>query len=568
MNNFDSLCMGCFEELTDGAVCSKCGFDNDTVNDSAFLPLRFVLNNRYVVGKVLKYIPDGVCYLGYDTELKSVVVVKEFLPKDIANRLEGNTDVHIREKNKKYFDEIKESFLELWRTLAKLRSYNSIVTVYDIFEQNNTAYSVSEYLESVPLREFLLKTPLGYLEWEKARYMFMPVLTSLEGLHANGIVHGAICPDNLVLCRDGKVRITDYMIKEVISKPTELEFVQNDGYTAIEQFENSYKIGAWTDIYAFTACIYRALVGNNPPDSQSRVVNDKLMIPNKLAEQIPVYVIKAMGNGLQIYPESRYQNASELREQLNASPSVKAAGYVAPPKPEPEKEQESPIVKEEPKVNREPKKDNKNSKNKAVIIILVVLIIAAVGAGAYFYISKNTDWLGKKEETTANVEVAQYEVPDFSSAGYTQSDVENNGVWNSQFTISFVTDYSSDYEQGVVFKQDVSAGTSVDKGTKITLTVSKGAHTEQLPDVGGMSTTDATKTLEKLGFKVSTVSVYNDGSHAKDSVKSNYGMSPAAGTDYEVGKEVIIQVWGEVETTTAPTTTTTPSSSDNLEGTD
>ncbi len=140
MNNFDSLCMGCFEELTDGAVCSKCGFDNDTVNDSAFLPLRFVLNNRYVVGKVLKYIPDGVCYLGYDTELKSVVVVKEFLPKDIANRLEGNTDVHIREKNKKYFDEIKESFLELWRTLAKLRSYNSIVTVYDIFEQNNTAY--------------------------------------------------------------------------------------------------------------------------------------------------------------------------------------------------------------------------------------------------------------------------------------------------------------------------------------------------------------------------------------------------------------------------------------------
>lgn len=67
---------------------------------------------------------------------------------------------------------------------------------------------------------------------------------------------------------------------------SELEFNVNEGYTAIEQYDNNHKMCPATDIYAFSACIFRALVGQNPPSAKSREANDKLMIPNTIAEKI------------------------------------------------------------------------------------------------------------------------------------------------------------------------------------------------------------------------------------------------------------------------------------------
>lgn len=154
--------------------------------------------------------------------------------------------------------------------------------------------------------------------------MFMPVLTTLEKLHENGIIHGCINPDNLVLCKDGKVRLAGFCISECNTAGSELEFNENEGYTALEQYNNNHKICPATDIYAFSACIYRALVGTNPPSALSRETNDKLMIPNVIAEKIPAYVIKALGAGLQIYPERRIQSVYDYRELLNAAPSVVA----------------------------------------------------------------------------------------------------------------------------------------------------------------------------------------------------------------------------------------------------
>lgn len=115
-----------------------------------------------------------------------------------------------------------------------------------------------------------------------------------------------------------------FCISECNTAGSELEFNENEGYTALEQYNNNHKICPATDIYAFSACIYRALVGTNPPSALSRETNDKLMIPNVIAEKIPAYVIKALGAGLQIYPERRIQSVYDYRELLNAAPSVVA----------------------------------------------------------------------------------------------------------------------------------------------------------------------------------------------------------------------------------------------------
>lgn len=247
------------------------------------------------------------------------------MPKGIATRLEGNVEVHVREKFKSSYDKLKESFIKLWTTISELKSLSAVIPTYDVFELNETAYAVSEYIETITLREFLLRNPDGNILWDQARIMFMPVLTTLEALHANGIIHGGICPDNLVLCRDGKVRLNGFCISEANTMSSELEFNVNEGYTAIEQYDNNHKMCPATDIYAFSACIFRALVGQNPPSAKSREANDKLMIPNTIAEKIPTYVIRALGGGLQIYPEKRTQDIETFREQLNASPTVQAA---------------------------------------------------------------------------------------------------------------------------------------------------------------------------------------------------------------------------------------------------
>lgn len=553
MKNTDNLCMNCFNELTSGSVCEECGYDNDSTVDIIYLQPRTILGDKYVIGKLVAHESDAAVYMGYDTRLGEVVTIREFLPKGIAVRLEGNLDVHIRERYRSSFDRLKNSFVNLWSTIIKIKNLSAVIPAYDVFEMNSTAYAVSEHMESISLREFLLRNPEGNIDWDRARIMFMPVLTTLEALHSNGIIHGGICPDNLLLCRDGKVRLKGFCISEANTISSELDFNVNDGYTALEQYDNNHKMCPATDIYAFSACIFRALVGQNPPDAKSREANDKLMIPNTIAEKIPTYVIKALGGGLQIYPEKRTADINTFREQLNAAPAVVAASASSAKEIKNEAAVTDPVEEEEhyrgyPGYDD---KENKGKKNKIIIAVLVVLIAAACAVGAY--IAKNGSF-GPQDDTTASVAAATYTVPDFTSVGYTQSDIENIGAWNKQFNLTFDSQYSVDVDEGIVFKQSIDPGETVDEGTTIVLTVSKGVQTEEVPNVGGLTLEEATEKLKEKGFEVSTVEVYNDGTHAENTVKSTYGMAPKEGTVCAVGEEIILQVYGKAVTTTQPST--------------
>ena len=534
MRDIDNLCINCFKELTEGAVCAECGYDNEVANDNMYLIQRTVLQDRYIVGAVISHDSDAVTYAAYDTQLDKKITLREFFPKGMANRLEGSRDIHIRQKFIGVCAEYKRSFYKLWTTMQRLHSLSAVVPAYDVFEENETVYAVIEHFECIPLREYLLRSENSNIPWDNARLMFMPVLTTLEALHNNGIIHASISPDNLVLCRDGKVRLSPFSIQEAGDITSPLEFVGQDGYAALEQYQNNHRLGPATDIYSFSACIYRALVGTNPPSAQARETNDKLMIPNSIAETIPMHVIKAIGAGMQIYPEKRIKTIAEFRERIDASPSVKAQAAAA--------------ATDYTKYQQYEEKQNK--KSRIAIIILVILIIIA--AGAAVYVVEFTDLVKQPATTTVTEATKTYEVPNFSNNGYMKADIESNGAWNEQFTIKFVYDYSTDVEEGIVFKQSIAAGETVDAGSEIVLTVSKGIQTVVVPALGGKTLEEATKELEALGLKVSTVEVYNDGGHTPNTVKATYGSAPAEGETVAVGEEVILQIYGEVETTTQP----------------
>ena len=549
--NFDNLCMNCFEKLTQGSVCANCAFDNDSVSDMLFLPRKTLLAGRYLVGNFLSQESDAVTYIGLDTETNTVVTIREFMPAGIANRLEGNLNAHVREKYKKTFDGCKKSFIKLWSTLKGMNSLSAVIPVLDVFEENETAYAISERMITVSLRDFLIRNSDNIIPWDKARLMFMPVLTTLEKLHENGIIHGCINPDNLVLCKDGKVRLAGFCISECNTAGSELEFNENEGYTALEQYNNNHKICPATDIYAFSACIYRALVGTNPPSALSRETNDKLMIPNVIAEKIPAYVIKALGAGLQIYPERRIQSVYDYRELLNAAPSVvaKAAEIQST-------EQRGTASAEERRENHAAKSEKPQKKSNKGKLIAIILAVVAVLAAA-IYVFGFSGLINGKETTAPQTTAAPVTVPDFSTQGYTESDIKNGAAWNQQFKITFNYEYNADYEAGTVYAQSVKAGETVPQGSAIVLTVSKGTEMATVPDVGTLTADEATKQLENLGFKVKTVSVYNNGNYTPNTVKKSGGTAPAAGESVAKGETVIIQVYGEVESTTEPSTQAT-----------
>ena len=545
MRDLDNLCANCWEELTEGSVCAECGYDNDTQNDSVYLKTKTVIAGQYVIGNVIKIESDSVTYSGYDGQLDKPILIREFFPKGIASRFDDSDELHVRQKYVNEFARYKKSFYNLWTTMQKLHNLSAVVPVYDLAEANGTYYAIIEKTESVPLREYLLRNEEGYILWDTARLMFMPVLTTIEALHSNGIVHGSITPDNLVLCRDGKVHLAPFPITEASDQATAMEFTENDGYTALEQYNNKHRICAATDIYSFSACIYRALVGSNPPSAVSREANDKLMIPNTIAEKIPMHVIKALVNGLQIYPEKRVKTVEDFRELLDAAPAVRAKAAV---------EQEDIYQKGAKGGYPEYNESKGDKKRKAVVVVLIILIVAAIAAAVYVVQFSGLIDNGKNNTTTTQP-VKTYQVPNFSGVGYTQSDIENNGAWNEQFKFTFQGEYSADTEEGIIFKQSVAAGETVDQGTEIILTVSKGIQTQTVPDVRGLVLDEATKQLEDLGFKVSTVEVYNDGTHIANTVKNTDASAPSAGTLAAVGEEVILQVYGEAEPTTVPAVT-------------
>ena len=199
------------------------------------------------------------------------------------------------------------------------------------------------------------------------------------------------------------------------------------------------------------------------------------------------------------------------------------------------------------------KPQKKSNKGKLIAIILAVVAVLA----AAIYVFGFSGLINGKETTAPRTTAAPVTVPDFSTQGYTESDIKNGAAWNQQFKITFNYEYNADYEAGTVYAQSVKAGETVPQGSAIVLTVSKGTEMATVPDVGTLTADEATKQLENLGFKVKTVSVYNNGNYTPNTVKKSGGTAPAAGESVAKGETVIIQVYGEVETTTEPSTQAT-----------
>ena len=253
MPNTDNLCMSCMKPIGDAKQCPYCGYHADSPQLSPYLPIRSVVANRYLVGKVLEFNGDGVTYAGWDMTERIAVKVREFLPDAICSRENGETQVRVMQGCERAYTDCYQSFLELWRKLMRLMGLSALISVTDVVEDNGTAYAIYEYTDAVPLRKYLLSTSTGYIPWERARQMFMPALSALGTLHSAGIIHRGLSPQTILVTPDGKLKISGFSIWQARTARGDLNPELFPGYAAIEQYGFEGQQGAWTDIYAFAA---------------------------------------------------------------------------------------------------------------------------------------------------------------------------------------------------------------------------------------------------------------------------------------------------------------------------
>lgn len=308
-------CLFCMNPIEENDVeCPFCGKKLGVELPSHHLKPGTVLNKKICVGAALGEGGFGITYIGRDLNLDIKVAVKEYYPNGYVNRsntISPDLTCSISTDKKDFFDKGKERFLREARILAKFAKEPGVVEVRDFFEENNTAYIIMEFLEGQDLKEYLKVN--GTLSSEQTIRLLMPVMQALTKIHAQGLIHRDISPDNIRII-DGGVKLLDFgAAREVSSIANKsLSVMLKPGYAPEEQYRSKGNQGPWTDVYSLCATMYKCITGITPDDSAQRLFSDELKAPSALGVIIDSTIEAALMKGLAVLQRDRYQTIDEL----------------------------------------------------------------------------------------------------------------------------------------------------------------------------------------------------------------------------------------------------------------
>lgn len=277
-----------------------------------------ILNNRYVIEKVLGEGGFGITYKGIDKLLAVEVAVKEYFPQGFVmrNNVYSEEITITQMKYEDLFQKGKERFLSEARVLAKFNKESGIVSVTDFFEENNTAYIVMEYLDGITLKDYIENN--GLLSMDDMLGLMSPLMEALDAVHKEGLIHRDISPDNIMLLSNGGIKLMDFGAARTYTEfgQKSLSIMLKHGYAPEEQYRTHGVQGPWTDIYALSATIYKCITGQTPVESLQRVLSDTLQSPSQMGIQIQPWQEYALMKGLSVRQENRYQNMREYCQDL------------------------------------------------------------------------------------------------------------------------------------------------------------------------------------------------------------------------------------------------------------
>jgi serine/threonine protein kinase len=269
--------------------------------------------------RITKLIGSGgfsLIYLAEDEDNHDEVAIKEYLPKPFGVR-DRNQAVTFSEESKYVsFQRGRRLFYQEAGLLATLRHPN-IVNVRNCFLANNTAYLVMDYEPGKNLGRYIKKRQ-GGLSTNFLMTVFPPLLDALELIHSRQHLHLDIKPSNVHLRPGGNPLLLDfgaaYHLDDIGQHKTQ---VVTPGFSPIEQYYATAKVGPCTDVYAIGATMRACIEGKPPPTAVERHANDKLLpAAEAFAKRYPHEILESIDWAMQIQPEARPASAAILRDAL------------------------------------------------------------------------------------------------------------------------------------------------------------------------------------------------------------------------------------------------------------
>ena len=324
------LCFGCMEARAGNGFCPRCGYQYDTVPTSPiYLKPGTVLQDQYVVGRVLGHGGFGVTYLGFDNVLQRKIAIKEYLPSSLASRQTASAHLSVHyEQLRTDYDFGLQRFLDEARTLARFHAFPNIIWVMNFFAANGTAYMVMEYLDGQTFESYLGRHG-GRISFSAARAILTPVMDALREVHRQNMLHRDVSPDNIFLVNAGPVKLLDFGAARyaMSMRSRNLSVIVKEGYAPEEQYSSKSDQGAWTDVYALAGTMYRALTGQVPVSSLERRRGEELVTPSQLGSDLPSECEPVLLRALAVNASERYRSVEEFQAALDSA----AKAGVKPP---------------------------------------------------------------------------------------------------------------------------------------------------------------------------------------------------------------------------------------------
>lgn len=486
------------------------------------------LDDRYEIVEVIGAGGMAVVYKAIDQRLNRFVAVK-ILRDELAR------------------DEEFRARFQIEAQAVAMLSHPNIVSVYDVSHTAGVEYIVMELIEGVTLMQYMQKK--GALSWKEAAHFSTQIAKALEHAHSKGIVHRDIKPQNIMILRDGTIKVADFGIAALESAQEQRsdQTVGSVHYIAPEQARGETP-DTRSDIYSLGVVMYEMLTGQMPYDGETaeqialKHIAGVAVPPRQLNAEIPEELERIALKAMNADIRERYQSASELLTDLEEFRKQQAA--LGRDSGEEYEDYEGVIPDVRPigttgemsqaKYARRRKRSRKVSIMSGAVGVLVFMIAVFVFLWNY--------WLRDIFSVAERIEL-----PNFVGQNY--ESIVNDSSYRDLY--NFTVTYSIDPEvsEGVIISQDPEAGRSlmiVPEGIDVTLTVSTGVRQTTVPDVLNDPYSEATVTLQNAGFKVETQYA------ASDTVTEGYVIStdPAPGEQLAQGSTIFVTISsGPVERT-------------------
>ena len=454
--------------------------------------------------------------------------------KAMCHRLNRYVAVKIMRDEMAADEEFRRRFCAESQAVAML-SHPNIVAVYDVSHSDDIEYIVMELIDGITLKQYMDRR--GKLSWKETLHFSKQIAKALSHAHERGIIHRDIKPQNIMLLRDGTIKVGDFGIAAL-----ENEIDENNGqaigsihYIAPEQARGNCP-DARSDIYSLGVVMYEMLTDQLPYTGDTlgeiavKHMNADPVLPHELNSEIPpeleAITLKAMSPKL----EDRYQSAKDLLEDLEAI----TQSQMKADEEEEVVETEVPGVKPVRSVSELSKEKYKRRRRRASRVSFLSgtlgLLLLAIWLVSFLW----NFWLEDVFSPAERIDLPNFVGTEFQA-------IENNAELMNTYSFNVVYVIDTESPSGLVLNQSPEPGRSMmvtPGGIQVELTVSSGASEYVVPDVLNMSYTDAVAAIQNAGFVAEIENATSD-SVARNNVISS---SPAAGETISSGSTVYLLV--------------------------